>query len=347
MSARTTSAPTSCGRCSIARPSLDPETIDDVIFGNANGAGEENRNVGADGGAARRPADERPGQHGQPALRLEPRGRHAGEPRDRDRRRLADPRRRGRVDEPRALGGAQARARLRPRPRARCTRRRSAGGWSTRRCPSSGRSRSARAPSCSPSATKIGARGAGRVRAAQPPARRPRPGRTASTPSWVIPVPDTELERDEGIRAGHEHGEARQAQARVRGGRHGHGRQRLAAQRRRRGGADRRRGDGLGARARAARADRRAAASHAVDPDIFGIAPGRGRQQGARAGRHRLGRRRRRSSSTRPSPSQSPRLTSRAGTGSTPRTVNPNGGAIAIGHPLGASGVRVLGDARP
>jgi acetyl-CoA acyltransferase len=27
-------------------PSLDPETIDDVTFGNANGAGEENRNVG-------------------------------------------------------------------------------------------------------------------------------------------------------------------------------------------------------------------------------------------------------------------------------------------------------------
>ena len=26
-------------------PSLDPETIDDVTFGNANGAGEENRNV--------------------------------------------------------------------------------------------------------------------------------------------------------------------------------------------------------------------------------------------------------------------------------------------------------------
>ena len=29
-----------------------------------------------------------------------------------------------------------------------------------------------------------------------------------------------------------------------------------------------------------------------------------------------------------------------------PEKVNPNGGAIALGHPLGASGVRVLGGAR-
>jgi acetyl-CoA acetyltransferase len=30
-------------------------------------------------------------------------------------------------------------------------------------------------------------------------------------------------------------------------------------------------------------------------------------------------------------------------TGLDPEKVNPNGGAIAIGHPLGASGVRILG----
>ncbi len=37
-------------------PGLDPALIDDVLWGNANGAGEENRNVGRDGRAARRAA---------------------------------------------------------------------------------------------------------------------------------------------------------------------------------------------------------------------------------------------------------------------------------------------------
>ena len=58
-------------------PDLDPAQIDDVAFGNANGAGEDNRNVGRMAVAARRPADQRPRQHDQPPLRLQPRRRDA------------------------------------------------------------------------------------------------------------------------------------------------------------------------------------------------------------------------------------------------------------------------------
>ncbi len=65
---------------------------------------------------ARGPADERPGQHRQPPLRLEPRRRDAGQPRDRDRRRRRRPGRRRGVDEPRAVGRAQAREGLPGRP---------------------------------------------------------------------------------------------------------------------------------------------------------------------------------------------------------------------------------------
>ena len=37
-------------------PDLDAALVDEVVLGNANGAGEDNRNVGADGGTAGRPA---------------------------------------------------------------------------------------------------------------------------------------------------------------------------------------------------------------------------------------------------------------------------------------------------
>ena len=85
-----------------------------------------------------------------------------------------------------------------------------------------------------------------------------------------------------------------------------------------------------------------AAARSRVDPDVFGIAPGRGGQPGARARRHRLGRRRRGRAQrgVRGAVAGLPRASGRS---STPRSVNVNGGAIAIGHPLGASGARILG----
>ena len=136
------------------------------------------------------------------------------------------------------------------------------------------------------------ARGAGRVRAAQPPAAPRRPGTPASTTTGSSRCPDTELERDESIRADTSLEKLAQAQAGVRQGRHGHRGQLVAAQRRRRRAAA-----SATRRAREARreplgADRRRAARTRVDPDVFGIAPGRGGQQRARARRDRLGRRR-------------------------------------------------------
>ena len=140
------------------------------------------------------------------------------------------------------------------------------------------------------------------------------------------------------MRAGHVAGEARQAQAGVRAGRHGDRRQRVAAQRRRGRARARRRGRACPGEPLARIAGRGA---HAVDPDVFGIAPVEAANKAlARAGigwddvevvelneafaaqsLACLG--------------EWPELD--------PERVNVNGGAIAIGHPLGASGVRILG----
>ena len=65
-------------------PDLDPGAIDDVILGDANGAGRGQPRRRAHGGPARRPADDGPRRDRQPALRLQPRGRDPGRARDRD-----------------------------------------------------------------------------------------------------------------------------------------------------------------------------------------------------------------------------------------------------------------------
>ena len=77
-------------------------------WGNANGAGEDNRNVGRMAVLLAGPARLGPRDHGQPAVRLQPRRRHDGLAADRDRRRRRRGRRRGRVDDPRTVGAAQA-----------------------------------------------------------------------------------------------------------------------------------------------------------------------------------------------------------------------------------------------
>ena len=100
-------------RCSSARPTSTRRAIDDVVFGNANGAGEDNRNVARMAVLLAGLPTSVPGDDRQPAVRLEPRGGDAGAA---ARSRPATPslvaRRRRRVDEPRAVGAAQARARL-------------------------------------------------------------------------------------------------------------------------------------------------------------------------------------------------------------------------------------------
>ena len=66
-------------------PGVDWGAVDDVVYGCANQAGEDNRNVGAHGAAARRAAAGRARHDRQPAVRLE-HGRDRASPRARSRR---------------------------------------------------------------------------------------------------------------------------------------------------------------------------------------------------------------------------------------------------------------------
>ena len=238
------------------------------------------------------------------------------------------------------MGAAQARARL-SRARARsCTRRRSAGGWSTREMPeqwtiSLGESaeKLATIHDISREAQDEFAARSHRLAAAAWDEGRydglgRRRARTSSSSATRASGPTRRRE-------------AREPQARVREGRHGHGRQRLAAQRRRGRAAARRRGGGCGDRPRAAGADRR--------PRQRRRGPRRVRDRARRGGRRARSSGPASAGTTSSSPSstrRSPRSRSpawRAGPSSTPSRLNVNGGAIAIGHPLGASGVRILG----
>ena len=177
--------------------------------------------------------------------------------------------------------------------RRRCTRRRSAGAWSTREMPDSGRSRSARPPRSWPAIYGIGReeQDAFALRSHQ---------RAAA--AWDAGFYDAEVvagrptrtsARDEGIRADTLAREARQAQAGLPQGRHGDRRQRLAAQRRRRRAA---RASEAGAqkagRDPLARIAGRGAS--AVDPDIFGIGPVEAANRALERAGISVGRRRRR-----------------------------------------------------
>ena len=51
-------------------PGLDPAAVEDVYYGNTNGAGEENRNVARMAALLAGPSRQRPRRHRQPALRL-------------------------------------------------------------------------------------------------------------------------------------------------------------------------------------------------------------------------------------------------------------------------------------
>ena len=140
--------------------------------------------------------------------------------------------------------------------------------------------------------------------------------------------------------AGHDRRRSGQAEAGVQARRHRHRRQRARGERRRRGaGRDVRR---TGQRARTSR---RWPASSRMPPagwrpEVRDDDAGRGGAEGA--GQDRLVRRRRRSRRTQ-------RGLRRAGRGRHARAriwirlrVNVQGGAVALGHPIGASGARVL-----
>jgi acetyl-CoA acyltransferase len=158
---------------------------------------------------------------------------------------------------------------------------------------------------------------------------------------WVVPVPGTDLECDEGIRPD----TSVEALARLEPAFRKDGGTVTAgnASPLNDGAGALLIGDEAGARAAGLEPIARIAArgTHAVDPDVFGIAPVQAADRAlARAGitwdqvdvvelNEAF------ASQCLADLSQWPDLD--------PEKVNPNGGAIALGHPLGASGVRILG----
>ena len=151
-------------------------------------------------------------------------------------------------------------ARRRPRsPTAR-----SAGASSTRAWPSATRPRAwARRARTSPSATRSRAPTRTASRSSPTSGRSP-PREAGLFADEIVPIEAPAqrrgrrlVEHDEGPRARHDAGEARQAAPGLPRGRHGHRRQRLPAQRRRRVRGGRHRGDGAAPGPRAAGADRR------------------------------------------------------------------------------------------
>jgi acetyl-CoA acetyltransferase family protein len=157
---------------------------------------------------------------------------------------------------------------------------------------------------------------------------------------WVIPVPETELERDENIRADTTLEKlAKLRPAFVEGGTVTAGNSSPL-------------NDGAGAALLADEAGAEAAGLAplarvvsrgvaAVDPDVFGIAP----VEAVNTAMHRAGIGWDDVAVVELNEAFASQCLADIGEwkGLDPEKVNPNGGAIALGHPLGASGVRVLG----
>ena len=274
-------------------PGLDPADVEEVILGNANGAGEENRNVARMAALLAGFPVSVPGSTRQPPVRLLARRRDGGLADDRDRRRRHRAHRRRRVDDPRARGCCPSPAAASPPATSRPSRRRSAGGWSTRRCRRSGRSRSARPTSSSRRSTTC--------RRERQDAFAARSHHLADE-AWnagfyddlVVDVPGADA-RARRVRARRlERRVARQAEAVLPQGRHHHRRQRLPAQRRRLRRPARLGEGGAGSLGSpVARIAGRAA--HALEPQRFGYAPVEAAEKAlARAGHRLVGRRRRR-----------------------------------------------------
>ena len=180
-------------------PDLDPERIGDVLFGNANGAGEDNRNVARMAVLLAGLPTSIPGATVNrlcgSSLDAAMQASRAIETGDAS----VVARRRRRVDEPRAVGAAQARARLRAHePGAVLDDARLADGQpgDARAVDDLARRRARRS---SRGSTTSRARRRTSARCAATGSRR-RPGTRAATATGSCRCPDVELERDEGIR---------------------------------------------------------------------------------------------------------------------------------------------------
>ena len=322
-------------------PGLDPAAIDDVILGDANGAGEDNRDVarmavllaGLPTSVPGATVNRLCGSSLEAAIQAA-RAIETGDADDRGRRRRG-------VDEPRAVGAAEARARLPRRPRELFS---TTLGWRmvnpempARVDDRLGESRreAGRPSTASPARSRTSSRCA----ATRSP---PRPGtRAATTPRWCR-CPGSTWRRDEGIRADTSLEKlaklkpvfARAAPSPPATPRRSTTAPRCccSAPRRRRSGS---------ARAPLARVVSRGV--HGVDPDVFGIAPVEAANEALAPRRDRLGDV---DAVELNEAFASQSLACLAGWPDLdPAKVNLRGGAIAIGHPLGASGARVLGRA--
>ena len=249
-------------------------------------------------------------------------------------------RRRRRVDDPGALGAAQAGPRVPGRRRRRAVS--TTLGWRLVNPAMPAEWTVSLGEANEQLQEKYGdlPRAAGRVRGAVAPSSPTRPGTTGSTTTWSSPVPGADLTRDESIRPGTHGGEAGRAQAVVPPRRHDHRRQRLAAERRRVRRAARLRGGGADASVPSRWPGSPGAAAYALEPQCFGYAPVEAANRAlARAG---IGW----SDVGAVELNEAFAVQSLAcvdAWGIDPEIVNSRGGAIAIGHPLGASGGRILG----
>ena len=271
---------------------LDPDAIDEVYLGDANGAGEDNRNVARMATLlAGWPVDD-PRGDGEPAVRLRAGGGRRRVARGRRRRCLRRRRRRRRVDVPGAVGAAEAVAGVPDGSRAAVELGARLADGQPADARSRGRWRSARAPSCSPTSTPSSREEQDAFAAGshQRAAAAWSDGRFAGE---IVAVDGVELDRDECIRAGLHRRDAGPAAPGVPRRRHGHGRQLVADERRRRGGGPRRR-----ARRRSRSAAARSPASPprataGVEPQLVRHRAGRGGRHRAAPGRDRVGRPRR------------------------------------------------------
>ena len=329
-------------------PGVDWARVDDVVYGCANQAGEDNRNVGAHGAAARRAAAGGAGHDRQPAVRLE-HGRRSRSPRARSRRGETALMIAGGVESmsraPFVHGqgrrGVLARGEDRGHDDRLALRQSADEGAVRRRLDAGDRRERRRRNSASVAPTRT------RSRCAASSALRPRSptgaGARRSCRSTVA-----QKKGDPVVVAGDEHPRATYARGaceaegdRARR-RHGHRGQRVGRQRRRVR-ADPRIGRRRAAlRPDAARARRRAAPSRASPPRIMGFGPAPAmRKVLAQAGPRR---------STdmdvielnEAFAAQALAVTRDHGLADDEPRVNPNGGAIALGHPLGASGARLV-----
>ena len=319
---------------------FDPAGIDDVLLGNANGAGEDNRNVARMAGLLAGLPTSVPGAT---VNRLCGSGMEAviqGSRAIDRRRRRRRPRRWRRVDEPCPVGAAQAGQGLPRRPRDPALDHAGLADGQPGHAQASGPSPSARAPRCWPTSSRSAARSRTRSRSSRTSAP-PKAWDNGVHDAQVVLVEGSDLTRDEGIRPE----ASMESLARLKPVFRKDGTVTAGNASPLNDGAaalflaDDEGVARLGGPAPLARVVSRAAAG--VDPQVFGIGPVEAANRAlARAGitwadldvvelNEAFA-------------SQSLACL-RSWPELDPSIVNVNGGAIAIGHPLGASGARVVG----